>query len=71
MIYDPEGEYIITNETRLHGVDFDPYEGFVQKGRVDTVLLRGETLVSDGEFVGDKSGGVFVPGKPFGAAYGL
>jgi len=69
VIYDPEGEYIITNETRLHGVDFDPYEGFVQKGRVDTVLLRGETLVKDGEFIGDKSGGAFVPGKPYGAAY--
>lgn len=70
VIYDPEGEYVITNEKSLQGVDFDPYEGFIQKGRVDTVLLRGEVLVKDGEFVGTKSGGIFVPGKPFGAAYG-
>ena len=69
VVYDPEGEYTITNGTRLHGVDFDPYEGFVQKGRVDTVLLRGETLVRDGAYIGRGSEGIFVPGKPFGAAY--
>ena len=68
-VYDPAGEYTITNESRLHGVDFDPYEGYVQKGRVDTVLLRGETLVRGGEYTGSRSDGLFVPGKPFGAAY--
>ena len=69
VIYDPEGDYTITNETRLHGVDFDPYEGYAQKGRVDMVLLRGDVLVRDGVFCGSRSGGVFVPGKAFGAAY--
>jgi dihydropyrimidinase len=57
VIYDPEGDYIITNEDSLHGVDFDPYEGYVRKGRVDTVLLRGDLLVRDGVYVGDVGGG--------------
>ena len=69
VIYDPRGEHVIINNTRLHSVDFDPYEGFVQKGRVDTVFLRGEPVVKNGAFIGNGTSGVFVPGKPYGAAY--
>ena len=69
VVYDPDGEYTITNESRLHGVDFDPYEGFVQNGRVETVLLHGEALVQDGVFTGSKTSGKRVTTKPFGLAY--
>jgi dihydropyrimidinase len=69
VLYDPAGEYPITNETRLHGVDFDPYEGFVQKGRVDLVLLRGEKVFEDDRYIGKKGQGVFVPGKAYGLVY--
>lgn len=69
VLYDPGKTLVVSNENRLHGVDFDPYEGEEQVGRVETVLLRGQVIVEDGQYVGQKGQGRFVPGKPFGLPY--
>ena len=40
-----------------------------QKGRPETVFLRGQKIVEDGKYIGEKGQGRFIPEEPFGAAY--
>lgn len=70
VIFDPNYEGIISWEKNLEQVDYTPYEGFKQKGRAETVFLRGKKVVDKGEYVGNKGDGRFVPGKAFAYAYG-
>ncbi|MGN7398085.1 dihydropyrimidinase [Peribacillus frigoritolerans] len=69
VLYEPNHTSIITNETSLHGVDFNIYEGFKQEGKVDKVYLRGKLMVNDGKFIGEQGEGSFIPGTPFGLCY--
>lgn len=69
VIYDPEPQSTITNETSLHGVDFNIYEGMRQEGKVDKVFLRGKLMVDDGEFVGKEGDGERIMSKPYGLSY--
>lgn len=69
VIYDPNVESLVSVANSLQGVDFSSYEGFRQKGKVETVVLRGEVIVANGEYVGQKGQGQFIPSKPFGSTY--
>jgi len=69
VLYDPSKKVTISNETSLQGVDYNSYEGFEQKGKVEKVLLRGNIIVDDGKFVGEKGDGEFIKGKPYGLCY--
>lgn len=69
VLYNPEGVSTITNENSLHGVDFNSYEGWEQKGKVEQVYLRGEKIVDEGKYVGEKGQGQRIKGKPFGLSY--
>lgn len=69
VIYDPAYRGVISAQTSAEGVDYSAFEGFAQKGRPETVLLRGEIIVENAEYTGCKGQGRFVAGKPFGAAY--
>ena len=69
VIYDPNGESIISNDTMLHGVDYCSYEGMKQIGHVDKVFLRGQLVVDDGKYIGHKGQGEFIPRKPYGQMY--
>ncbi|HZK01810.1 MAG TPA: amidohydrolase family protein, partial [Anaerovoracaceae bacterium] len=69
VIFDPDYEGIISVEHNLEGVDYSPFEGFNQKGRPETVFLRGNKIVDSGKYVGSKGQGKFVPGRPYGYAY--
>ena len=69
VIYDPEYRGVISAATSSEGVDYSAFEGFEQKGRPETVFLRGEIIVDNAEYVGHKGQGKFVAGEPFGAAY--
>ncbi|NLD19475.1 MAG: dihydropyrimidinase [Clostridiales bacterium] len=69
VIFDPTYEGIISAETNSEGVDYSPFEGFEQKGRAETVLLRGQKIVEHAKYIGYKGQGRLVHGKPFGAAY--
>lgn len=69
VIFDPEYRGTIHWENCPNGVDYNVYEGEPMLGRVETVLLRGNTVVSNAKFVGQYGQGQFVPAKCFAAAY--
>jgi dihydropyrimidinase len=69
VIFDPEYRGVISVENNLEGVDYCPFEGFEQKGRAETVFLRGNLIVDGGKYVGQKGQGKFIPGKPYGSSY--
>lgn len=69
VIFDPDYQGIISVANNLEGVDYSPYEGFAQKGRPETVFLRGKKIVEKGKYIGEKGQGRFIPGKPFAYAY--
>lgn len=52
VLFDPEAEQVITAENQYQKSDYNPYEQTKLRGKVDTVLLRGERIVYQGEFVG-------------------
>jgi dihydropyrimidinase len=65
LIYDPEPEVVIRAEDQHTIGGYTPYEGMTVKGRVRTVLSRGEVLIEDGQLRGDPGRGRFLHGKPF------
>ena len=67
MIYDPEPEVIVRAAEQHTVAGYTPYEGFKVRGRVRTVLSRGQVLVQDGELHGEPGRGQFLKGKPFAA----
>ncbi|MBQ0078925.1 MAG: dihydropyrimidinase [Eubacterium sp.] len=69
VIFDPEYRGIISAETNLEGVDYSPFEGFEQKGRPETVFLRGKKIVDNAEYIGAKGDGQLIKAKPFGSSY--
>ena len=69
VVFDPAYAGVIQAANNLEGVDYCPFEGFLQKGRAETVFLRGKKVVEKGKYIGEKGQGQFVPGAPFGAAY--
>lgn len=69
VIFDPDYEGTFTVADMLHEVDYCSYEGMEQKGRVDTVFLRGKKVVSNGEYIGNNGDGQWLKGSPFGLLY--
>lgn len=67
VIYDPERPVTLAQQSLHQRVDYCPYEGLELRGYPRTVLLRGQVIVEDGEFVGRAGQGRFVPGRPFAA----
>jgi dihydropyrimidinase len=65
VIYDPERRVTLAQQSLHQRVDYCPYEGLELRGYPRTVLLRGQVIVEDGEFVGRAGQGRFVPGRPF------
>ncbi len=65
VIFDPERTLTISAATQHQRVDYTPYEGMRVQGVPDTVLLRGQVIVRNGEYVGGKGGGQYLPRKTF------
>ena len=60
VILDPDREWTLTTE-RMHGAsDYTCYEGMKVRGAVERVLLRGRTIVKDGEFTGARGDGRYL-----------
>lgn len=59
LLFDPAMEWTISAGELHHTADYTPYEGLPARGRVRTVLLRGEMVVHDGVFVGRRGAGRF------------
>src|SRR5258708_1563119 len=65
VIFDPERPMTISAATQHQRVDYTPYEGMQIKGVPDTILLRGQVIVRNGEYVGGKGGGQYLRRKTF------
>ncbi|MFL5660860.1 MAG: dihydropyrimidinase [Ktedonobacteraceae bacterium] len=65
VIFDPERPMTVSAATQHQRVDYTPYEGMQIKGVPDTVLLRGQVIVRDGEYIGGKGGGHYLRRKTF------
>ena len=65
LVYDPSFNGVIKAEDQTQNVDYTPYEGFEQKGRVKHVYLRGKVVVEDSKLVALKPEGTYIHRKPF------
>lgn len=65
VVWDPSYSSIITAEKQTQNVDYNPYEGFKQEGRALHVLLRGNKVIYNGEFIEKEPIGKYLPRKPF------
>lgn len=61
VIYDPHTEQVISAETHHMNVDYSAYEGKRVTGRVETVLSRGEPVITEREYTGRAGHGVYTP----------
>jgi len=65
VIVDPKKVYTVTHERLHENVDYTPYEGVEMQGMIDRVISRGDVIVKDNEFVGQKARGKFIKrGRP-------
>jgi dihydropyrimidinase len=65
VIIDPNRKHTISADTHHMNVDYSAYEGWELTGKIDTVLLRGQVAVHDGETKVEKGYGQFIKrGKP-------
>jgi dihydropyrimidinase len=67
VIFDPEKRRTISAATQHSRSDYNLYEGTEVTGAVETVFLRGQTLVEGGELVAKPGTGQFVRRARFGA----
>ena len=64
VIFDPEKEVTISN-SRLHeNVDYSPYEGMKLHGYPEITISRGNVIVRDDVYLGQKQFGRFITGTP-------
>ncbi|MEU6845759.1 dihydropyrimidinase [Streptomyces sp. NPDC046716] len=61
VIYDPHAEQTVSAETHHMNVDYSAYEGKRLTGRVETVLSRGELVITEREFTGRAGHGTYTP----------
>ena len=65
VIMDPNKGYTVTHDRLHENVDYTPYEGFELECSVDRVISRGDVIVENNEFIGQKVRGHFIKrGKP-------
>jgi dihydropyrimidinase len=60
VIFDPDAESVLRNDNRHTAAGYTPYDGMKVKGKAETVILRGEIILKDGEFIGRKGAGKFL-----------
>ena len=64
VIYDPNYTGTISAKTQQMNVDYSAFDGWEIAGRPETVMVRGEIQVRDGQFVGTKGHGKFLERQP-------
>ncbi|WP_303311217.1 dihydropyrimidinase [Hymenobacter sp. BT730] len=60
VILDPKRKHSISAETHHMNVDYSAYEGWELTGKIETVLLRGQVAVHDGQALVGKGYGQFI-----------
>ena len=66
VVFDPDKRVTISAAAHHSRIDYNLYEGTEVVGSPETVLLRGNTLVEDGELVGRPGIGRYVARARFG-----
>jgi dihydropyrimidinase len=61
VIYDPHAEQVMSAVTHHMNVDYSAYEGRTVTGRVESVLSRGEPVITEREYTGRAGHGVYTP----------
>jgi dihydropyrimidinase len=61
VVYDPLATQVLSAETQHMNVDYSAYEGIPVRGRVATVLSRGELVVDNRCYTGRAGHGRYVP----------
>ena len=59
-LWDPTKNVTITNDLLAQGCDYTPYEGLQVKGWPVHTIVRGKTVVKDGEVMGQKGDGKYL-----------
>jgi dihydropyrimidinase len=59
VLFDPQERRTITQSELHHTSDYTPYEGMEASGIVRSVLVRGEFVIRDGRYVGQRGYGKF------------
>ncbi|NIZ03581.1 dihydropyrimidinase [Thalassospira lucentensis] len=59
-LWDPTKNVTITNDLLAQGCDYTPYEGLQVKGWPVHTIVRGKTVVKDGEVTGQKGDGKYL-----------
>ena len=60
VIFDPEKEVILSHKNLHQRTDYTPFEGFKVTGYPVKVIVNGELLIDEGEFVGKRGKGNFL-----------
>jgi dihydropyrimidinase len=60
VVFDPEKKVRLSASTLHMNVDYNPYEGRIVTGAVETVLSRGRVVIDDGTFRGRAGAGAFL-----------
>jgi len=60
VIFNPGTTWTKSATEHHMNVDYSAYEGLEVQGKVEQVLLRGKTLVADGEYFGNKTDGKYL-----------
>ncbi len=64
VLYDPRPEGTVRAADLHHVAGYTPYEGMRVQGRVSMVFSRGQMIYREGEFVGRRGRGKFIPRGP-------
>jgi dihydropyrimidinase len=60
VLWDPKGTHVISVETHHMDVDYSAFEGMEMQGRVDTVLSKGNIIISDDTYHGSPGDGEYI-----------
>ena len=61
VVYDPDKVWTISVDNHHMNMDHSAYEGVEVTGHVDTVLSRGKVIVDNGQYLGRKGDGRYLP----------
>ncbi len=65
VLFDPSVDWVIRQEELHERVDYTPYEGIAMRGRAVLTVSRGEVIVENGQFLGEKGRGKYLHRQPF------
>ena len=61
MLFDPEKRVTLSTDILHENVDYTPYQGLTLTGYPVKTYLRGQLIVENGKFMGEKPQGQYFP----------